>query len=126
MNTVAKKIQPESANAWVPESSTPTVQPSAIIDDQPKSTPPISAVKPFFTVMDCHENLLPASAAAREAKTIPTMSHPLLVTVELMTAIQPFITSKPSSVSGRYPRSLNTVRAVVLNCRVTPSGSIRR
>ena len=51
MNTVAKKTQPDKAKAWVPESSTPTVQPSAIMEDQPKSTPPISAVRPFLTVM---------------------------------------------------------------------------
>ena len=33
INTVAKKTQPDSAKACVPESRTPTVQPSAIIEE---------------------------------------------------------------------------------------------
>lgn len=49
--TAAKKTHPESAKACVPESKTPMVQPSEIIEPKPKSTPPINAVVPLTGVV---------------------------------------------------------------------------
>ena len=49
-NVAAAKTHPATANAEIPDSSVPTVQPSATIEPQPCSTPPSTAVIVFRTV----------------------------------------------------------------------------
>jgi hypothetical protein len=79
--TKRKKIHPEIAKAWVPESKTPMVQPSAVIEPQPNKMPPTKAVDVFLTVSFENSNLPPAIAAAKDPPTKPKTSQPLLVIV---------------------------------------------
>ena len=99
-NTKAKKTQPESAKAWVPDKRTPIVQPSDVIDPQPRKTPPSRAVEPFFGVNEESLKRPPANAAANEVPTKPRISQPLFVIVSVTTATQPAIRSSPTNVSG--------------------------
>ena len=121
-----KKTQPERAKACVPESRTPIVQPSAVIEPQPRRIPPISDAIEFLKVSFESLNLPPASAAANDAPIIPIASQPLLVIVSETTAIHPAMRSRPRIESGPIFLFSMKVLAEVLSWRVTPSGSTRR
>ena len=91
------------------------MQPSEVIEPQPKRTPPSNAVDEFFGVNFESLNLPPASAAANDAPTSPMTSQPLFVIVFETTAIQPAMRSRPKIVSGPILLLLIKVRACVLN-----------
>ncbi len=84
----------------MPDSKTPMVQPSEVIEPQPRSTPPTSAVELLVTVNLENLNLPPASAAANDVPTMPITNQPLLVMVSVSTATQPANLSRPNKVSA--------------------------
>ena len=90
------------------------VQPNEVIEPQPRKMPPRSAVEVFLGVNRFNLNLPPASAAAKEVKTIPITNQPLLVIVSEITAMHPAMRSSPSK--SPVPISLSDIklRAVVL------------
>ncbi|TNV67746.1 hypothetical protein FGO68_gene10402 [Halteria grandinella] len=91
------------------------VQPSEVIEPQPKATPPSNAVPEFVTVRRDGLKRPPANAAANEDPIMPMTSQPLFVSVSVTTAIQPAMRSRPVRVSGPIPFEFIKVRAVVLN-----------
>src|SRR5688572_28537737 len=94
-NTAAANTHPDTANAEIPDSSVPTVQPSANIDPHPIAIPPSSAVDVPRSVNGEISIRLAVSAEANEPNTSPPINQPFSVMACTTTAAQPANPSSP-------------------------------